>query len=404
MTFPSRLLPAARFPHRAAGSRRAPAGALATVLALSGLLGLAVASPAAADDTTWAVQPGGVGGPDGRSFFEYQVAAGSTVSDLVSITNLSPGPVLFNVYAADGINDYEQGGFSVVSGPQDNIDLGRWLTVAADAAVACPEVPEPGQMTCLIEDGVVHIELPGNSRAEVPFTIAVPSNASPGDHTAGIMAQVQRVTAGADGQTVIVEQRVGSRVHLRVDGELAPSVQVSGLVASFDSGWNPFTGTASVDYAVTNNGNLRLDTAQVVRLTGPFGIELARVELDPVEDLLPGQSVRVPVELPSVAALFVNTATVELVPTSSTGEAVETVSASAIAWAIPWLLLAAAAVLAAAIWLLIRWRRHRAVRLAATFDQIERKARDEALATQSIDPRPASGAPRADAIREEITS
>jgi hypothetical protein len=394
------------FPTRSVARR-----ALLAVTAIAAAVGaLGTAAPAHAAET-WAVQPGGAGGPDGRTQFDFEVQPGSTVSDLVSITNQSADAVLFNVYAVDGINDYEGGGFSVVSSPADNLDLGRWISVSDDAAVGCPDGAQPGPMVCLIEDGVVHLELPGNSRAEVPFTIAVPSNATPGDHTAGIMAAVHKAETGADGQAVLVEQRVGTRVHLRVAGELAPAMEASGLVTEYDGGWNPFSGTARVDYAVTNDGNLRMDTAQVVTVTGPFGIELARQEIPPVTDLLPGQSVHVTAELPGVAPLFLATATVELVPTTSTGEPIASVLASASTWAVPWSLVLGLVALAAGAWLLVRWRLHRARRLAATFDLIAQQARDEALAAALRSPAPAhtsgatapEGANGAVPAREELS-
>ncbi|GAA1816749.1 hypothetical protein [Nesterenkonia flava] len=62
-----------------------------------------------------------------------------------------------------------------------------------------------------------------------------------------------------DSGGVGMESRVGVRVHLRVAGDLVPTLAVTGLETRYEGSWNPFTpGTLYVDYRVENTGNVRL--------------------------------------------------------------------------------------------------------------------------------------------------
>jgi hypothetical protein len=151
-------------------------------------------------------------------------------------------------------------------------------------------------------------------QATVPFNLLVPSDATPGDHVAGIVAAV--LTKGTDnGAAVTLEQRVGARVYLKVSGVPEVGVEAVGLVSGFTPSWNPFApGTLSIGYDVRNTGNLRMDVNQKVAISGPFGIPLAEYAPEPVSNILPRQAVRVSAEVPAIWALALAWSTVTLTP------------------------------------------------------------------------------------------
>ena len=66
---------------------------------------------------------------------------------------------------------------------------------------------------------------PGES-VEVPFTVTVPDNATPGDYVGGI---VTSLTQSGDAEGINVDRRLGIRIRLRVGGELKPSLAVEDL-------------------------------------------------------------------------------------------------------------------------------------------------------------------------------
>src|SRR5437868_15126512 len=190
--------------------RGAAAVAVATALAAS----MVVLSPASAHAAlapapggfAWSVKPAGVKGQSRRDFFGYAVSPGQRVRDTVVITNMSSRKLTFRVYATDAFNTAD-GSFALLTADRAASDLGTWITVGGNPA---------------------RTVAPGRSRA-LPFTMTVPSDATPGDHSGGVIAAVTEQTTGSQGQRVNVDRRIAARVYARVDGALASSLRVESL-------------------------------------------------------------------------------------------------------------------------------------------------------------------------------
>ncbi|GGH49845.1 DUF916 domain-containing protein [Microbacterium album] len=378
-------------------------GVLPRLLAAAALAG-AVLAPApvalAADeepggDVVWGVQPSTPDGPDGRTAFEYQVAPGSVITDWVAVTNRGTAPATFRVYAADATADYDSGAFALVGADVPSTGAGAWTSVDG-APSACEDEAD---VVCALGLGA-SITLEPGARADLPFTITVPHDATPGDHTAGVVAGYLSETGG-EGATVRREDRVGARIYLRVDGPLTPGLGVSGTVADYAASWIPFfPGSAHAGFEVVNAGNTRVSVTPSVRLTGPFGIDLGTVALDPIENLVPGATTHVSAELPGIPPLLLLTADVTLTATPASGVAASDplpapVTASVVAWAVPWTGLAVLAVIAGAVWLVI-WRRRRTrAQLAEELAEYAERVRAENAAPLEPAPAGAGYVPRA---------
>ena len=353
---------------------------------------LAHAAPptaAAADDreVTWSVQPGGPEGPDGRTELTYDVAPGTTVSDRVSVSNFSDRTASFRVYGSDATTDYDTGAFTLVGADQASTGLGSWTSVDSGAAV-CPDTNDDAEASCAADLGVL-VKLKPGATASLPFTITVPHDATPGDHAAGIVASFRSAAADGDGSAVQVEQRVGTRIYLRVDGETQPTLDVTGVVAGFDGVANPFgAGTATVGFDLTNTGNTRISGEPVVRITGPFGMDLGAADVDPVENLVPGGTAHVVAEVAGVPPVLLLFADLTVAPAAAErpGKGADDdtlpapVTASAQAWAVPWPLAGVVLVLAGAIWALVAWRRRSRRLLGEELAAYTERVRAEALA------------------------
>lgn len=343
----------------------------------------------AADDreVTWSVQPAGPDGPDGRTELTYDVAPGTTISDRVSVSNFSDRSASFRVYGSDATTDYDTGAFTLIGADQASTDLGSWTSVDSGSAV-CPDTNDDAEASCAADLGVV-VELEPGARADIPFTITVPHDATPGDHAAGIVASFRSADADGDGSAVQVEQRVGTRIYLRVDGELRPALDVSGMVAGFDGVANPFgAGTATAGFDLTNTGNTRISGLPEVRITGPFGIDLGTAEVEPVENLVPGGTAHVVAEVPGVPPALLLFADVVVTPAAAEnpGEGADDdalpapVRASAQAWAVPWPLAGIVLVVAGGIWAVVAWRRRSRRLLGEELAAYTERVRAEALA------------------------
>ena len=279
---------------------------LRTPAAISGLVALALAlsplalavpsasasSPVAAAgaDITWSIAPSPTA-KGARSLFDYSVGPGTQIVDSVDVTNSSAVPAEFLIYATDAINEQATGAFSLLKRDVKPTDLGSWVTTKSDRVTIQPK-----------------------TKATIPFNLLIPSDATPGDHVAGIVASVLS-TGTSKGSTVTLEQRVGTRMYLAVSGERAPGVTVAGMTSGFSASLNPFApGDMTVGYDVRNSGNTRLDVTNTVSIAGPFGIPLGTFAPKPLTNLLPRQTVHYEAKVPGVIALLLAWSTVTVSP------------------------------------------------------------------------------------------
>lgn len=139
---------------------------LAAALVFFGVFSLT--TPAVAEGeaiVTWSVSPSTPGGPDGRTRFDFQAAPSSVISDWVAVTNDSAVVATFSVYAADATTDFDTAAFTLIGSDEESIGAGAWIALDASEITL-----DPGE------------------RANIPFTMTVPQDATPGDHAAGIVA------------------------------------------------------------------------------------------------------------------------------------------------------------------------------------------------------------------------
>ncbi|MDR1118496.1 MAG: hypothetical protein LBL01_04280 [Bifidobacteriaceae bacterium] len=386
-----RILANGPFATPAAGSSRAarPRTGMAATLPLCALLGLLLGglgaasamgadgdlAPGAGGDVTWGVQPANAAGPDGRSAFDFQVAPGTQIEDWIAVTNYSGAEAGFRVYAADATTDYDTAGYTLIGAEQASTDLGSWTAVDSGPA-ECPDTDDEAEEACAHDLGV-RVTLAAGETLTLPFVVTVPFDATPGDHSAGVVASFEQATADESGTMVLMEQRVGARIYLRVDGPLAAAVGVAGVTASYDGTWNPVgRGSAVVGFDIANTGNVRLSGSPRVELAGPFGIPLGAFTAEPVQNLLPGATGHVTAVVPQVAPLFLLSAKVMVTPLpgdgdvargdAAEGDALDLAPAvgTARTWAVPWPSLGAAALLGGGAWFVL-WYRRRSRRLLA---------------------------------------
>lgn len=335
-------------PRRASG-RAAAAVALLTALLLAAPA--AVASPvvqagtvpsgtAADDGISWSVTPADNRQGDGRANYAYAVDPGERVEDALVVTNRSAAPLALTVYGTDAFTT-PSGHLDLLTADEPATGLGTWLA---------------------FERGTLDLE-PGES-AEVPFTLRVPDDAAPGDHSGGV---VTALTQTVGDTALTVDRRLALRVHARVAGALAPGLDISDLSVSTDGTANPFgTVTSTVRYRLTNTGTARLVPTETVSVAGPGGstwpggTATASGEL---MEILPGSTVQRVVQVSGVRPLVRAEASVRVdgLVIGIGGGGVTSVHDAASGWAVPWTLLALVllAVAAAVVVPLVRARRSR---------------------------------------------
>jgi len=308
----------------------------------------APAGPATAADpatqVTWGVRPADTVHGSERPNFAYSLPPGGTLKDALVLTNKGDAPLTLDVYAADGFLTPD-GTLDVLEAGEQSTALGAWVRVATPEVVVQPD-----------------------AAVEVPFTVTVPADAQPGDYAAGVVSSLLVENAAG----VSVDRRLGSRVHLRVSGDLAPALAVTDVRVDYDAGGNPVApGAATVSFTVTNTGNARVAPSEQVQVAGLLGLGRARAAAVDVPELLPGTSVERSVRVDGVWPLVRTTARIALggevvamVGAAEVSDAppVPGVVATAAAWAVPWALAAALVLVGALVALRVRAGRRRRAR------------------------------------------
>ncbi|WP_371530664.1 DUF916 domain-containing protein [Streptomyces sp. NBC_01283] len=282
--------------------------AAVVIAALTLALGLLTASPPpvayAADNGRWSVFPAEKADKadkagSHRAYFRMKADPGRTVQDEVTVSNLAKEPVTFLLYAADAYNTPRDGGFAVREPTEKQRSVGVWTRLER-----------------------TEVRVPAGGRATVPFTVAIPRTASPGDHPGAVIALDKRV-ARAKGTGVGVRQAVGARIYLQVNGERKPGLSVQDVTFDYDVPLLPGLGKdASVTYTLVNNGNVQLEPRVDLKAKGLFG----RTSFDSAgnklpAELMPGQRVRITQKWAAPPPL--DWGSVELTASDKGGELVE---------------------------------------------------------------------------------
>ncbi|MFC6354922.1 WxL protein peptidoglycan domain-containing protein [Luethyella okanaganae] len=332
---------------------------LALLLALGFGLGSAgLAQAASGDDVTWTVRTASNAFGAERTSYNYTVNPGAKIEDAIVIANRGGAALDLGVYAADGYTT-ESGQFDLVVGGATSVGIGVWVKDSTESVTV-----GPGQTV------------------EIPFTLTVPQNATPGDYAGGI---VTSLVQPGDTNGINVDRRLGIRIALRVGGDLRPSLAIEGQRVDWSGGLNPFAGgDATMSYTIHNTGNAVLSAQQTAAVTGPFGwlrSEAGAIEAPP--QLLPGESWKVTVPVHGVAAAVWLAATTTVTPVvidaSGSMTNLAPIVSTANGWAVPWTLLAIVAALVALVILTPRLRKRRRMQQQAREDARVREAIEKAL-------------------------
>ncbi len=371
--------------HRGAWLRLGSAAGATIVTLMSTLL--YTASPAhAANPPThpappsgrviFGIEPASPGGPDGRPNFSYSATPGAIVLDRVAALNYSASPLPLQIYSTDAV-ETANGGFGLLPATDKPTGVGSWIS----------GLPGTNQITVPADNG----KTPG--QVVVPFSVHIPARVTPGDHVGGIIVSLQTVGANSSGQKIVLDQRIGSRIYIRVAGKLVPSLTLVNEHATYSGTLNPVgEGEVRVSYVVKNTGNVDLGVSrQTVSVSGWVGPD-ARVALPRVTLLLPGASVA---ESAVAFGLWpevflhahVNVQPVAITTTGAGGQALAPVSSGSTVWAVPWSFLVLLVLVILAVVLLVRARRRAKSRRAKSRHAKSRHAkRQRSVGTGQAEP------------------
>ena len=254
-------------------------------------------------EESWALSPAGSLEADAaaqRPELNYEADPGAVIEDAVTLFNFGTVQLTFRVYATDAFNNAD-GQFDLLSGDQQPVDAGSWVTL-------------PQEM----------VTVPPGKQVTLPITIKIPAGTTPGDHTGAILASNQSVGVGPEGGAVTLDRRTGTRLYIRVNGPLFPELAVANVETTYHHALNSLSGSADVTYRIENRGNVRLAGTASATIGGPFGLGERNVALPDISELLPGQDVEFTIKVKGVPALMVAFATVRVEPTEGASASAST--------------------------------------------------------------------------------
>ena len=331
----------------------------------------AASTPQSPIKITWSILPATATGPDKtRVQFDYGVLKpGSTVTDHVEIVNDSKQSAAFSIYGTDATGTTLKGALLLLPPQKKPTDIGSWVSFPGGA----------GQLSTII---------PGGKGVVTQFSVKVPVQATPGDHTGAIVAQVAVPGKNGAGETVTENYRIAVPLELRVSGALRAALQVQSISTGFSDPFNPFaSGTATVSYSVANTGNVRQAGTQAMTVTGPFGQKVV-VQPPNLPTILPGDSIRVTALASGLFPDGPMTAHVDVKAgwppqTIPLAHAAPDATGTASLFAFPWSILGLILLLVAigvGVWFYFRWRgRVRRAELAAVAARARRDTEQRLL-------------------------
>ncbi|MBV9872289.1 MAG: hypothetical protein JO214_16890 [Frankiaceae bacterium] len=309
----------------------------AVVVAITGsslaVAGFAASSASAKSRVSFGIEPASASKPDARPNLDIGATPAARLSDHVAVLNYSAQPLRLQVYATDAVNT-ATGGFSLLPQHRKPVDVGSWVaiprrfsTVNVPAAVA----GRPG-------------------RVIVPVAISVPATASPGDHVGGVVASLRTVGQNTSGQNVVLDQRIATRLFVRVAGELHPALTISNVHTHYDGTLNPVGhGGVTVSYDIRNAGNVSMGVREAVSAASLFGSKSAAPSKT-VPLLLPGDTLHESAHVGGIWPQIFDHAVVTATPLAPQGGSDPGLAPQSVwrrVWAVPWPLISLLALLAA---------------------------------------------------------
>lgn len=250
-----------------------PLVALVAAGAIALTAGVSSASAATIDGgVAWTVQTADNDHGSARGNFTYDAEPGAVIEDAMIVANTGTTSLPLAVYAADAFTA-SSGDIDVLLDGTPSVDSGTWVSISTG-----------------------NLELAPGERAVVDFTITVPADARPGDHSAGLVTSFASQDAS---QSLSVDRRLGTRINIRVAGELVPAATVTHATASYSPEWNPFVpGTLTIEYALENSGNTRITGRDAVTASALAGVFDTTTPAEQLSEVIPGSTIEVRREIP----------------------------------------------------------------------------------------------------------
>lgn len=255
--------------------RRCYALVLALFIALASV-GLVPAVARAGNEARFSLQPVTYDPavPATKSYFVFDSWVGAVVESQVRITNTGTASGQVHLYAVDATTG-QTSGTVFLAREAARAGSGKWV--------------ELGEQELTLQ--------PGEERI-VPFRVAVPSDARPGQHVAGLVAENATASTNAPtnasdkvaGFQLNVVNRTILAVQVNLPGAAVEQIDVTGVTAGGDSGYQQLL------VGLRNSGTLLVQPSGTLVVKNAQGAEVQRLALK-LNTILPGSAIAYPVNV-----------------------------------------------------------------------------------------------------------
>ncbi|HVN26511.1 MAG TPA: hypothetical protein VMT99_02555 [Candidatus Paceibacterota bacterium] len=249
-------------------------------------------------------------------FFTLNVSPGDSWSSSIRVVNTNTSSLTVRAVTAGFAPSDDQGHGTFV--PLANIandtdQLANWITVR-----------EPS------------VTVPPGTAADVPFSVTVPKDASPGGHYAAILIGTPPAAKSGNGSFVGVSSYISALIFVSVSGD----VKESGAIQEFSSDRSWYA-DPDVNFTIrfANDGNVHLRPAGQIEVYTMLGHEAGRVSINQGRDLgyvLPSSTRRFGAEWQGPMTLWGIGEYTAVVTLAYGSDQSKTVSQTITFWVLPW--------------------------------------------------------------------
>ncbi len=219
-----------------------------TIAALGLSLLLAWHTARAEDKVTLTVTP---------PFFDLNISPGEFWASSLKVINTNPGdlPISVTLAGFEAAGEDGQGRFVPALNSEGNPDsVANWITLSNGTNFTIP---------------------PGGSE-EIPFTLKVPKDASPGGHYAAILVGT-RAPDGVQGSALNISSYISSLFFVKVSGDVHEDGAIREFSVSKDIYWSP---RADFTLRFENSGDVHLRPEGDITVYNMWGKEQGKVQVN----------------------------------------------------------------------------------------------------------------------------
>ncbi len=195
-------------------------------------------------------------------FFELNVSPNDSWASSIKVvnTNAADLTVYASVMGFTPSDDQGHGKFlSASSTTNDRDALANWITAPKSAVI-----------------------IPAGGAGEIPFSVVVPSDASPGGHYAAILIGTEPPASGGTGSRVGVSSYISSLIFVRVAGDIKEEGSIEEFSTAQDLYEDP---NVAFTLRFKNSGNVHLRPVGEVEIYNAWGKERGKIDVNQAGDL-----------------------------------------------------------------------------------------------------------------------